>query len=121
MVVENCVLCVAEFDTKSIGRERALVAGGIGVACVGTPEAAVSYVKNSPVRVVLIDDAVAPEVSRLAGALKVASPDLRIIALTSSKEELLHVDAVLQKPIDLQALLRVVQQNLEPRGSSANA
>lgn len=121
MVQQKSVLSVADFGVQSIGRERALVAGGIGVATVISPEMAVSYVKNTRVRVVLIDDAVTPDLSNVAGALKIARPNLYIIALASTGEALEHVDTVLLKPVGFQELLAAVQLNLESLEAAAGA
>ncbi|HEY3927480.1 MAG TPA: hypothetical protein VGL89_03810 [Candidatus Koribacter sp.] len=118
-MVTNSILYVGRSDAQSLGRERALVANGIRVASVSAPEAAVTYVKNSEVRVVLLDDA-APgvDLSSVAGSLKVANPGLRIIALTSSEDLPEYVDTVLQKPIELEKLLDAVQHNLALRQSA---
>ena len=94
------------------GRERALVANGIGVASVSAPESAVTYVRNAPVRVVLLDDTDNLDVQLLASCLKIAQPLLRIIAILSQKKAVPHVDTVLEKPIAVEDLLNAVHQNL---------
>ena len=112
----NRVLQVGNSGSQGIGIERVLVASGIGVATVTTPESAVTYVKNSEIRVVLLDEATAEmDISKLAGSLKIANPSLKVIALVSNGQPREYVDAILQKPIDLQVLLEVVQQNLALR------
>jgi DNA-binding NtrC family response regulator len=113
------VLYVGSQDSESVGQERALIANGITVSSVVTPENAVSYVRNSTVNVVLLDaDSHSSEVSSIAGALKVAKPAVRIIALSSTEEPPSYVDAVVVKPVDLDALLAAVQHNLSLRGEA---
>ena len=109
----NRVLYVGSADTESVGQERVLVASGISVSSVEAPESAVTYLRNTAVRVVLLDaESHSCEVSSLAGAMKVARPAIRIIALTAAEQSPDHVDAVLTKPVDLDALLAAVQHNL---------
>lgn len=109
----NRVLYVGSPDSESVGQERVLVASGISVSSVAAPESAVTYVRNSSVRVVLLDADSQPfEVSSLAGALKVAHPAVRIIALSANEQPPSYVDTVIPKPVDLDALLAAVQHNL---------
>jgi DNA-binding NtrC family response regulator len=115
MVCEaQSVLYVGTAGAQSIGRERALVASGIAVASVVAPEMAVTYVRSSNVRLVLLDDAMGQhcDLSLLAGSLKVASPSLRIIAMVSPGNPPRHVDTILEKPIAVEVLLHAVQMNL---------
>jgi len=122
MEKNNSILYLGNSSTENLSGERALVANGIGVAAVSAPEAAVSYVKNSEVRVVLLDEA-APglDLSAVAGSLRVANPWLRIIALISSEDAPRYVDTVLQKPVDFEALLEAVQHNLALREAAGSA
>ncbi len=115
------ILYVGAPGAHTNARERALVSCGIGVASVEAPESAVTFIKNSSVRLVLLDDEGGFDVSELAGCLKVAQPALRIIALTSSGEELPHADLVLPKSVEVEALLTVIQQNFEPFTFSTSA
>ena len=84
------------------------------MATVAAPESAVAYVRQTNVRLVLLDDAQANDLdlSLFAGALKIASPSLKIIAMVASGEPPRYVDAVLEKPFDLEALLKAVHHNL---------
>ncbi len=109
----NSILYVGEPGPQSLGHERALVASGIGVATVAAPETAVSYVRNTNVPLVLLDDEQVSDLnlSLFAGALKVASPSIKIIAMVAGGRPR-HVDTVLEKPCRLEALVRAVHHNL---------
>jgi hypothetical protein len=64
------------------------------------------------VRLVLVDDSqVDLDLSFFAGALKVASPSLKIIALVASGKPR-YVDTVLEKPFQVDVLLKAVRHNL---------
>jgi DNA-binding NtrC family response regulator len=108
----NCILYVGTPGSHFTGSEHALVANGIGVASVTAPESAITYVRNSPVRVVLLDDTAECNLPLLASCLKVSQPYLRIIALVSQNQTVPNVDTVLEKPIAVEDLLDAVNQNL---------
>lgn len=108
------ILYVGTAGAHSVGRERALVASGIGIASVADPEMAVNSVRNSNIRLVLLDDAMRHcDLSQLAGWLKVACPSLKVIALVSPGYRVRHVDTILEKPVPIEVLLNAVQTNLE--------
>ena len=111
------ILYVGAAGTQDLGGERTFTDNGFGVASVTAPESAVTYVKNSNVQVVLLDELSNIDISKFAGSLKVASPFLKIIALVTSSHAPEHVDAVLRKPIDPTRLIAAVHQNL---GYAAN-
>ena len=119
--IGKSVLYIGPCGTESIGWERALVSGGLSVASVTAPESAVNYVKNCDVRVVLISDQGEFDVSMLAACLKIASPQLRIIALGQSNASVDHVDTVVEKPVSLEALVSAVQENLFEYESASNS
>ncbi len=108
----NSILYVGTPGIENNGRERALVASGIGVASVESPESAVSYVKNSNVRVVLLEDAGTLNVPLLASCLKIANPFVRVIALMPEHNGAEHVDMYLRKPVSIEALVNAIRQNL---------
>ena len=115
------ILYVGAQGAHTNARERALVSSGIGVASVEAPESAVTFVKNSSVRVVLLDDDGAFDISQLAGCLKVAQPAVRIIALLSEERDIPHADMVLPKTVEVESLLTVIQQNFDPFTFSTSA
>ena len=115
------ILYVGAPGAHTNARERALVSSGIGVASVEAPESAVTFVKNSSVQVVLLDDDGAFDVSQLAGCLKVAQPAVRIIALLSDAKEIAHADMVLPKTVEVESRLTIIQQNFDPLTFSTSA
>lgn len=95
------------------GHGRLLAQHGIGVESIAQPEDAVTYLKQTPVPVVLLDgNQLSVDLSSLAGCLKIACPFVKVIALTASSQRPTHVDAVLMESVASEVFLTVVQQHL---------
>ena len=116
--ISNSILYVGTPGVDKSGREHALVASGIGVASVESPESAVSYVKNSDVRVVLLEDTETLNVALLASCLKIANPLVRVIALTNNHLRAPHVDTPIAKSASIETLLTAIRYNLALYGTA---
>ncbi|ABF42926.1 response regulator receiver protein [Candidatus Koribacter versatilis Ellin345] len=118
--ITNSILYVGTPGVDNNCREHALVASGIGVASVESPESALSYVKNSGVSVVVLEDTGNMDVPLLASCLKVANPFVRVIALTNDPTSAPYVDTPIAKPVSIDILLKAIRYNLALSGIAAH-
>lgn len=95
------------------GHGSVLVRHGITVESVAQPEDAVTYLKHTPVPLVLLDSTqLSVDLSSLAGCLKIAFPFVKVIVLTASGQKPANVDTVLMQSVASDVFLTVVQQHL---------